>query len=94
MRRRKENDVDVARASDQIDWLIEKRAGERSAANELQAMYEASARRHRERKQRENGAAWFAHFSALASSLRSSAEEYERRAERLLEEPDRGEGRR
>ena len=80
--------MDVAKAGDQIDRLIEKRAGERDAANELAEMYEASARRHRERKRRENGAAWFAHFSALASSLRRSAEEYERRAERLLEEPD------
>ena len=80
--------MDVAKAGDQIDRLIEKRAGERDAANELAEMYEASARRHRERKRRENGAAWYSHFSALASSLRRSAEEYERRAERLLEDPD------
>ena len=77
--------MDVARASDQIVALIEKRAGERNAANELRAMYAESARRHREKRRRENGAAWYSHFSALADSLRRSAEEYERRAERLLE---------
>jgi hypothetical protein len=82
--------VDVARASDQIDRLIERRAGERGAANELQAMYADSAKRHRERKRRENGAAWFAHFSALADSLRRNAEEYERRAERLLKAEEGG----
>ena len=66
-----------------------KRAGEGNAANELQAMYEASARRHREKIRRQNRAAWFSHFSALADSLRASAEAYEARAEALLEETDR-----
>jgi hypothetical protein len=82
--------VDVEQASASIDALIERRSGERNAANELRAMYEASARRYRERKRRENGAAWFAHFSALADSLRVSAEVYEAKAEALLEESDRG----
>ena len=86
--------MDLARAGDQIDQLIEKRSGERDASNELQAMYEASARRHREKIRRQNRAAWFSHFSALADSLRASAEAYEARASALLEEPDRGEGRR
>jgi hypothetical protein len=76
--------MDLARASDQLDRLIERRVGERSAANELAEMYAESARRHRERKRRENGAAWYSHFSALADSLRQSAAEYERRAEQLL----------
>ena len=81
--------MDLARAGDQIDQLIEKRSGERDASNELQAMYEASARRHREKIRRQNRAAWFSHFSALADSLRASAEAYEARAEALLEETDR-----
>ncbi len=82
--------MDVEQASASMDALIARRADERSAANELQAIYAESARRHRERKRRENGAAWYSHFSALADSLRRSAEEYERRAERLLEDTNEG----
>jgi hypothetical protein len=89
---REEKAIDVAKASDQLDRLIERRAGERNAVNELQAMYEASARRHRERKRRENGAVWYSQFSALADSHASISREFERRAEALLEEPGRGEG--
>jgi hypothetical protein len=52
------------------------RAGERNAANELQAMYEASGRRHREKLRRRRQAE---EYERRAEAL-------------LLEEPDRGEG--
>ena len=81
--------IDVEQASASIGRLIERRSGERSAANELEEMYAKSVRRHREKIRRQNRAAWFSHFSALADSLRASAEAYEARAEALLEEPDR-----
>ncbi len=56
----------------------------------LEAMWEASARRDRERKRRQNRAAWFVYFCGLADSLRASADEFDRRAEALLEEPEGG----
>ena len=80
--------MDLARASDQIDALIERRAGERGAANELAEMYAESARRHRERIRRQNRAAWFTYFSNLAASLRAGAERYDRRAAELLEDDE------
>ncbi len=58
-------------------------------ANSLEAMWEASARRHREKLRRENAARWFTYFSNLADSLRRSAEEFERRAEALLDDDER-----
>ena len=76
----------VEAASASIDALIEKRAGERNAANESQAMYEASVGRHREKLRRANRAAWYSHYGALADSLRRSAEHFEAKAEELLED--------
>ncbi len=76
--------MDVERASDQLDVLIERRAQERSKANELAELWRASERRHQEKVRRANAALWYSHFSALADSLRASAEEFERRAQELL----------
>ncbi len=81
--------MDVERASDQLDALIARRSREREKANELAAMWEASARRHQEKVRRANAALWYSHFSALADSLRRSAEEFERRAQELLHEDER-----
>lgn len=84
--------MDVARVSDQIDALRDRRAAEvgRARANALEAMWRASEMRHQEKKRRANAALWYTHYSALAASLRRSADGYERRAERLLEEPGEG----
>ena len=79
--------IDVAWASDQIDRLIERRSGGRNAA--VEDLWEASVEKDKERQRRALRAEWFRYWSALASSLRASAEEFERRAEQLLEEPDR-----
>jgi hypothetical protein len=84
MRPRKERDVDVARAEDQLNSLIERRARQRSKANFEEEAWKASVRRHHEKLRRERRAEWFCYFSALASSLRRSAEGYEKRAEQLL----------
>ena len=78
--------MDVARASDQIDQLIEKRAAGREEATAAEMLWKASVRRHHEKLRRQHRAAWFAHFSALADSLRRSADHYERRALELLED--------
>ena len=83
--------MDVARASDHIDALIERRARERGQANAEEMAWKASVREHLEQLRRERRAEWFCYWSALASPLRLSAEEFERRAEALPEEPA-GEG--
>ena len=83
--------MDLARASGH-DALIEKRAGERNEANAAEMLWKESVRRHNAKLRRERMAEWFEFYSRLAYSLRASAEEYERRAEVLLEEPGRGEG--
>ncbi len=38
--------MDVARASDQIDALIDRRAGQNAAENEREELWQASVRRH------------------------------------------------
>ena len=58
--------------------------------NELAEMYAESVRKHNARVRRENRALWFAYYSNLAASLKTSAEEYEARAAALLEEPEGG----
>ena len=78
--------MDVAKASDQIDALIDKRAGERNAANELQAMYEAGVGRHREKLRRRHRAEWFAYFSRLADAHARISEHFEEKARALLED--------
>jgi hypothetical protein len=85
-------DVDLGAASDQIDALIEKRSRQRSEANAVEELWRASVRRHNARVRRQHRAEWFTYFSNLAAALRASAEEFDRKAEALLEETDRGEG--
>ncbi len=81
--------MDVEQASSSIDALIDKRAAERGAANLEEMAWKASVRRHNARLRRQHRAEWFAYFSTLASSLRASADEFDARAEALLEETDR-----
>ncbi len=84
------NDVDVAKASDQLDALIEKRARQRSEADATETMWKASVRKHHAKLQRQRQGEWFCYWSALADSLRASAEHFERKAQALLEhEPER-----
>ena len=82
--------MDVEQASVQIEVLIARRATQRDAANELEEMWKASERGHRERLRRENRAAWYAFYSRLADSLRARADDYDRRAEALCSEPGGG----
>ncbi len=77
--------MNVERASDQLDALIERRSRERSKANELAELWRASERRHQEKLRRQHRAEWFCYFSALADSLRQSAAEFERKAAKLIE---------
>ena len=82
--------MDLARASDELDRLIEKRAGERDAANFEEVAWKASVRRHHAKLRQQHRAEWFCYWSALADSLRKSADEFEAKAQALLEdEPER-----
>ena len=82
--------MDLARASDELDRLIEKRAGERDAANFEEVAWKASVRRHHAKLRQQHRAEWFCYWSALADSLRRSADRYERRALALLEDEPKG----
>ena len=81
--------MDVAKASDQIDALIDKRAAARAGANLEEESWKASVRRHNAKLRRQHRAEWFAYYSNLSYSLRRSADEFAARAEALLEETDR-----
>ena len=80
--------MDVDQASASIDALIDRRA--RAEANFEEMAWKASVRKHNAKLGRERRAEGFRYWSALASSLRLSAAEYDRKAEALLEEPGEG----
>ncbi len=82
--------MDVERASDQIDALIEKRSRQRSEANAVEESWKESVRKHNARLRRERQGEWYCYFAALADSLRCSADHYERRARELLEDEPKG----
>lgn len=73
----------------ELDTLIERRSpkGEKTA-DELEAGYVQSVRRYNARRRKEIRAEWYGFFCRMADSLRARAEEYDRRAEALME-PDR-----
>ena len=79
--------MDVLRASASIDELIERRAREKSAAGERAAMYAESSRRHREKKREQHLWEWVRFFDRMTASHARMSEDYQRRAEALLEEP-------
>ena len=90
-------DVDAG-ADRQLDLFVERRAlavhedrAGQQAANELELMWAESERRHREKTRRANRALWYSYFANVAASLRGLADEYDARAEALLQ-PTEGEG--
>ncbi len=76
--------MDVATA--QIDAFIERRAEKNGAAGAEEMAWKSSVRAHNARRDRENRAAWFAHFCRMAENHARISEDYERRAEELCEE--------
>lgn len=62
----------------------------REHANSLEELWRDSERRYHDRRRRWLRAQWFAHYSGLAHSLRSRADEFERRAEALCEAANSG----
>jgi hypothetical protein len=75
----------------ELDILIERRSRKGEVdPDEREELWKESVRRYNARRQEENRLAWCDYFGRLAASLRSRAEEYDHRAQALLE--DRGEG--
>jgi hypothetical protein len=74
---------DVERVEAELDKFIEKRAREKREANLIEEEWARTERQDRERRRRENCAAWVAyemHLSELHASLR---EEHRAKAEAL-----------
>lgn len=87
--------MDLARASDSIDALIDRRATQRDNANALSQLWQESERRHREKRRRENRALWYEFHCRLSDAHAAIAAEHEAKALALLAEPGgpvRGEG--
>ncbi|MBA3474688.1 MAG: hypothetical protein H0T57_15955 [Rubrobacter sp.] len=85
--------VAVERVESEIDKFVSKRAQEKRDANAIEELWTISERKDRERRRRENRAAWYAfevHMSELHASL---SKEHRSKAEGLLEEPGGGGGR-
>ncbi len=82
--------MDLEQTSAQIDVLIEHRAKDRSKENELEEMWKASERRHREKRRRKNAAAWYSYHCHMHDLHQGLAADYRSRAESLLEEPGGG----
>ena len=80
--------MDLANASDQIDALSEKRSRQWSEVNAVEESWKESVRKHNARLRRERQGELFCYWSALADSLRKSAEHFEAKAAALLEDED------
>jgi hypothetical protein len=82
--------VDVARteaADAELMRMIERRSREgEEDPDELEPLYMESVRRYNARRREENRRAWCGYFERLAARLRARAEEYDHRAQALLED--------
>jgi hypothetical protein len=75
----------------ELNRLMDKRSSQEIDADERDELWKASVSAYNARRREENRLAWSDYFSHLASALRTRAEDYDHRAQALLE--DRGEGR-
>ena len=70
----------------EIDAMIERRSRKGEVdPDELEPFYMESVRRYNVRRREENRLLWCDYFSHLAGSLRTRAEEYDHRAQALME---------
>ena len=69
--------------------LVEKRSSREIDADERDELWKASVAAYNARRREENRLAWCDYFGRIAACLRSRAEEYDHRAQALLE--NRGE---
>jgi hypothetical protein len=85
--------VDLARGEmveRELNTMIERRSCQKDPEEEHE-LWRESVKRYTTRRRKENRREWCDYFCRLAGSLRTRAEEYDHRAQALLE--DRGEGR-
>ena len=77
--------LDVERASDQIDILIERRHLRANAEQRhIEDLWKESTQRAREKWRRENAEAWYGHHEHMRALHSSLAREHEARARALL----------
>jgi hypothetical protein len=81
--------VDIARSEAveaDLDRLIERRSRKGEVdPEECEELWRQSVRRYNARRREENRLAWCGYFERLAGSLRARAEEYDHRAQALME---------
>ncbi len=81
--------MDLERAEDQLNSLIEKRAKGREAANAEFAAWHEPTRQRRQQIRRENARAWVAHYESMARTHHGLAAEAAAKADAALEELER-----
>ncbi len=85
--------IAAERAEKELDKFINSQAKKRRGAEEqnaLEAMWAASERRVLAKRREENRQAWIVYFSHLAHGCRQRAQEYEAKADALIEDEPRG----
>jgi hypothetical protein len=73
----------------ELDRLIQKRSRQRGADEESE-LWKESVRRYNNRRREENRLAWCGYFERLAACLRARAEEYDHRAQMLMDVRPKG----
>ena len=79
--------MDIARGElveRELDIMIERRSRQKDPDEESE-LWKESVRRYNARQREDNRLAWQNYFSRLAGSLRARAEEYDHRAQALME---------
>ena len=80
--------MDIARGEmveRELDAMIERRSRQKDPDQEHE-LWQESVRRYNARRREENRLAWCGYFTHLAGALRARAEEYDHRAQALLED--------
>ena len=73
----------------ELDAMIERRSRQKDPEEASEAWQE-SVRRYNVRRREENRLAWCDYFERLSACLRARAEEYDHRAQMLMEEQPKG----
>jgi hypothetical protein len=84
--------MDIARGElveKELDAMIERRSRQKDPEEASEAWQE-SVRRYNVRRREENRLAWCDYFERLSACLRARAEEYDHRAQMLMEEQPKG----
>ncbi len=82
--------IEIAEA--ELDRFIERRAREAGEAELIEAAWAESVRRHNARLREQNRWEWIRFFDRMARSHARISEDYQCRAEQLLEDPREGGG--